>query len=65
MNNMASGYPADKSRKCPECKHWWFDRMRHGCRLNDDRQTNTTAQLGYNQWAAGPCNDFKTLIMKS
>lgn len=47
-----------RSRNCPECRNWWFDRMRHGCSVDDKRPTNTTAQLG-SQFAAGPCKDFK------
>ncbi len=45
-------------RKCPTCLHWWFDRMKRGCRLDDNRTTNTTAQLG-SEFAAGECEDYE------
>lgn len=49
-----------KVRNCPECNHWWFTRTTYGCSLDENRQTNTTDNLG-SEWAAGPCKDFKPI----
>ena len=46
-----------KSRNCPSCQNWWFNRMHHGCKIDDKRSTNTTHELG-SQYSAGPCSDF-------
>jgi Zn-finger nucleic acid-binding protein len=47
-------------RQCPKCKHFWLDRIRHGCILDSSRRTYTTYELG-SMWAAGPCNDFRPI----
>lgn len=44
-------------RNCPDCEHWWFDRIRYGCLIDDNRPTNTTAQLG-SESAVGYCKDY-------
>lgn len=50
-------------RQCPLCQHWWFDRMRHGCKIDSARRTNTTAELS-SEFAAGECKDFQPAVIK-
>jgi hypothetical protein len=45
-------------RHCPTCRHWWFDRIRRGCRIDERRATNTTYMLG-SDTACGPCEDYE------
>jgi len=56
-------WPGYIQRNCPKCKHWWLDRTKRGCLLDNLRATNTTAMLGSNR-AFGPCDDFEPCTPK-
>ena len=51
--------PLPSKRNCPECKNWWFDRMKYGC-CKGHKRTNTSITI-MDDNAAGHCIDFEPI----
>lgn len=55
-----------KKRHCGQCKHFWFDRMRHGCSIDSEAATYPTGhEVEADMWSM-KCTEFKekTLLIE-
>jgi hypothetical protein len=46
-------------RHCGSCKHFWFDRMHHGCRVDPEASTFPTFNHGQADMWSMKCSCFE------